>query len=53
MEKQTTEKKRVLARVYAEDLRQLHGGATVTVLGPEHPATISEAATSESIPDER
>jgi hypothetical protein len=45
--------RRVLARVLAEDLYQVSGAATMTSLGGEEPdtKTISEAATSESIPD--
>jgi hypothetical protein len=41
-----------MARVLAEDLNQIHAGDGYPpiVLGPDEP-TISEAATSESLPD--
>jgi hypothetical protein len=52
MDKKEQARKRVFARVCAEDLRKLYGGATMTVLSePAQKDTISEAATSESIPD--
>jgi hypothetical protein len=54
MDKKHESRKRVFARVCAEDLRKMYGGATMTVLSePQQRDTISEAATSEEIPDAR
>lgn len=52
MQKKTTLTRRVLARVLAEDLHQVHGGGypPVVIPGPKDP-TVSEAATSEDVPD--
>lgn len=45
--------RRVMARVLAEDLQKVFGASTVVEIpGPKEP-TISEAATSESLPDTR
>lgn len=52
MHKRTTTR-RVMARVLAEDLHKVHGGdPPIDIPGPKEP-TISEAATSESVPDPR
>lgn len=51
MQKEQIVKRRVMARMLAEDLLKVNGsGETIYIPGPEQP-TISEAATSESIPD--
>lgn len=51
MQNNNSLKRRVMARVLAEDLHKVHGsGETIYIPGPKEP-TISEAATSESIPD--
>jgi hypothetical protein len=50
MHKKSTSTRRVMARVLAEDLHKIAGGDPIYIPGPQDP-TISEAATSESVPD--
>jgi len=55
MHKNTAPVRRVMARVLAEDLNQVNAGGgypPIDIPGPNDP-TISEAATSESVPDPR
>jgi hypothetical protein len=54
MHKNTTPARRVMARVLAEDLNQVNGGGYPPIdIGGGGDPTISEAATSESLPDPR
>jgi hypothetical protein len=55
MQKNTVPARRVMARVLAEDLQKVNGGDGYPPidLGGGGDPTISEAATSESIPDPR
>lgn len=56
MHKNTTPARRVMARVLAEDLNKVNGGdgyPPIDIGGGGGDPTISEAATSESVPDPR
>lgn len=55
MHKNTTPARRVMARVLAEDLNKVNGntGYPPVDIGGGGDPTISEAATSESVPDPR